>query len=127
MRVVWVAAVLHLAAYAVALPLDAIKLPPGFKINLFADSVPGARSLAVSPSGVVYVSTKDVPGAVYGLLDSNSSGKADVVVTLLQGLNAPNGIAWYNNSLWVAEIAVITRYDEVDSFVGARKVHACFT
>ena len=61
---------------------------------------------------------------MWGLLDSTSSGRADHNVTLLQGLNAPNGIAWYNNSLWVAEIDRITRYDEVDASVRAMKVHA---
>ena len=37
--------------YAATLPLDKIKLPPGFKIEVYAE-VKNARSMAMSPSGV---------------------------------------------------------------------------
>ena len=44
---------------------------------------------------------------------------------LLSGLNDPNGIAWYNGSLYVAEINKITRYDDADASVIANKVRPC--
>ena len=46
---------------------------------------------------------------------------------LLSGLNDPNGIAWHNGSLYVAEISKITRYDDADAFVIANKVRHCQT
>ena len=44
--------------YAKTLPLDKIKLPAGFAIDVYAE-VEDARSMAISPSGVVYVGNKD--------------------------------------------------------------------
>ena len=62
------------------------------------------------------------PGSVFGALDSNNDGVAEATVTLLTGMNAPNGIAWHNGSLYVAEISRVLRFDDVDSHVLANKV-----
>ena len=43
-----------LTEYQKTLPLDKVKLPAGFKIEVFAE-VDNARSLAISPSGTVFV------------------------------------------------------------------------
>lgn len=59
---------------------------------------------------------------MYGVLDSKSTGTAEATVLLLSGLNDPNGIAWHNGSLYVAEINKITRYDNADACVRANKV-----
>ena len=56
------------------------------------------------------------------MLDSNNTGTSEGTVILLSGLNNPNGIAWHNGSLYVAEINKITRYDDADAFVIANKV-----
>jgi len=58
-----------LAACARDLPLDKIKLPPGFKITLYADNVPGARSMALSPDGTLFVGTRG--SKVYALPNRN--------------------------------------------------------
>ena len=113
---------LRLIVCCAALPLGNITLPPGFHINIFSSDVPGARSLAVSDSGIVFVSTKDVPGNVYGLLDSTGSGVANTTVVLLTNQNAPNGVAFFNGSLFVSEISRITRYDNAESYVRSKQV-----
>ena len=59
------------------------------------------------------------------MLDSNDTGTSEGTVILLSGLNNPNGIAWHNGSLYVAEINTITRYDNADAFVIANKVRHC--
>ena len=52
--------------------LERIKLPPGFKINLYA-VVPDARHMAVGPQGVVtFVGTRK--DAVWAMTDRNSAG-----------------------------------------------------
>ena len=51
------------------LPLDRIKLPPGFKISLYADDVPGARSMALSPDGTLFAGTRG--SRVYALPNRN--------------------------------------------------------
>ena len=37
---------------------SAIKLPPGFKIEVYGSNVPNARSMVLSPSGVLFVGTR---------------------------------------------------------------------
>ncbi|HSS48389.1 MAG TPA: PQQ-dependent sugar dehydrogenase, partial [Thermoanaerobaculia bacterium] len=93
--------------------LERIKLPPGFSIAVYSQSVPGARSLAQSPRGIVYVGTRG-EGKVYALVDKDKDGRADQVFTIASGLNSPNGVAWRDGSLYVAEISRILRFDHVD-------------
>ena len=58
------------AAAPAADRLDRITLPPGFTIEVFSDAVPGARSMALSPAGTLFVGTREkgvvyaIPGAV---------------------------------------------------------------
>lgn len=92
----------------------AIKLPPGFRISVFADNVPGARSLALSPSGTLFVSTRD-RGAVYAVVDTNRDFKADKVYTLAEDLFMPNGIAWRDGNLYVAEVNRVIRFDDIEA------------
>jgi glucose/arabinose dehydrogenase len=96
------------------LPLDKIKLPPGFKIDIYASSVPGARSMTLSPNGTLYVGTRD-QGNVYAIRDTNHDGKAEEVITIASGLHQPNGVAFRNGSLYVAEVSRISRYDDIES------------
>ncbi|TGE23391.1 PQQ-dependent sugar dehydrogenase [Hymenobacter metallicola] len=91
--------------------LSKIKLPAGFTITYFAQGVKSARELAVGPDGTVYVGTKD--DKVYALPDRNKDGRADEVVTIATGLNAPNGVAVRNGALYVAEINRVVRYDNI--------------
>lgn len=100
-------------ARAEPLPLDKIQLLTGFKISLFSQEVPGARSMTLSPGGVLFVGTRK-EGKVYALTDRNGDGKADQVYILAQGLKQPNGVAFRQGSLYVAEINRILRYDGIE-------------
>ena len=93
--------------------LDKIKLPAGFKISVYAE-VPNARSLALSPSGIVYVGNRS-GDKVFALLDENKDGKADKIYTVSSGLNCPNGVAFKNGSLYIATISSILRIDSIES------------
>jgi glucose/arabinose dehydrogenase len=53
-------------------------------------------------------------GTVYGLVDKNRDGRADQVFTIARGLNTPNGVAWRDGSLYVAEINRVLRFDGID-------------
>lgn len=58
-----------------------IKLPPGFCLALFADSIPGVRQLAVAANGDVFVASQGGRGGgsgVIALRDQNGDGRADV-------------------------------------------------
>lgn len=96
-----------LPAAAVA-ELDALRLPAGFRAEIYAQ-VPGARSLAVVPAlGVTFVGSRD--DAVSAIIDADGDGRADRVETVLKGLNSPNGVAWRDGALYVAEQHRIARF-----------------
>jgi glucose/arabinose dehydrogenase len=91
--------------------LKLIDLPAGFHISVFADQVKGARSMSATEDGkIVFVGTRS-PGKVYAVVDQNLDGNADQTHTLATGLNYPNGVAYKNGSLYVAEINRILRFD----------------
>lgn len=95
--------------------LASIRLPSGFAISMYADDVPGARSLTLSPAGIVYVGTREGgDGSVYAVVDGDRDGTADRVVTIARGLRQPNGVAWRDGSLYVAEFNRIVRYAGID-------------
>lgn len=100
------------------LPLDKIKLPPGFKIALYAEGVKNARSLSLSPKGTLFVSTRN-EGNVYALRDTNNDHRADQIFTLAKNLNTPNGVAFHKGDLYVAEINRILRYKNIEMCIDA--------
>jgi len=93
--------------------LESIRLPPGFAISHFAADVPGARSLALSPSGIVFVGTRR-DGNVHALVDADGDGSAERVVRVARGLRQPNGVAWRDGALYVAETHRVIRFDGID-------------
>ena len=93
--------------------LDKIKLPPGFKISVYAE-VPNARSMALSPAGIIYVGNRD-GNKVYAVVDENKDGKADKVYTVASGLNMPNGVAFKDGSLYIATVSAIVKLDSIES------------
>jgi len=96
--------------------LSRIHLPEGFSITRYAEDVPNARSLVLSESGVLFVSTRS-NGSVYAVVDEDRDFKSDHTYTLVSGLNMPNGIALRNGSLYVAEISRILRFDDIESHI----------
>ncbi len=93
--------------------LDKIKLPVGFKISVYAE-VPNARSMALSPSGTLFVGNRG-SDKVYAVTDKNKDGKADNVYVVATGLNSPNGVAFKDGSLYIATITSILRLDSIES------------
>ena len=102
------------ASIKVKMMLSAIKLPPGFSISVYADNVPEARSLAMSPSGVLFVGTRR-QGRIYAVLDQNQDMRADRVITLADGLEMPNGVAMWDGDLYVAEVHRILKFRQIES------------
>lgn len=98
---------------AARVQLEKIKLPPGFQISVFAEGLRNARSLTQSPSGTIFVGS-DRAGSVYALRDDNKDGKADRVITVVSGLNTPNGVAFRDGALYVAEINRVLRFDNIE-------------
>jgi glucose/arabinose dehydrogenase len=97
-----------------ALPLDQIKLPPGFSIALYATGVPNAREMVLGAKGTLFVGSRSAK-TVYAIGDRDGDQKADHVYTIATGLTDPNGVAFRDGALYVAEVSRITRYDDIES------------
>ena len=95
------------------LPLQHIKLPPGFKIAIYAQGLPNARSMTLGDKGVLFVGTR-TNSSIYAVLDNDNDKKADRVVTLFKGLRSPNGVAFRNGSLYFAEIRQMWTLDQAE-------------
>ena len=94
--------------------LDQIELPDGFQVEVFADRLPEARSLALSPKGTLFVGTRG-PGAVYALRDTTGNHQADVMHEIANGRTMPNGVTWHDGALYVAEVSRILRFDSIET------------
>src|SRR5262245_12846420 len=87
-----------------ALPLERIKLPPGFSISVYATGVKNARQLALGSNGTLFAGSINA-GNVYAITDANKDKRGDEVVVIASGLNMPSGIAFRDGSLYVAEVS----------------------
>jgi glucose/arabinose dehydrogenase len=90
--------------------LTQLKAPPGFHVSVFSDELDTPRMMIFTPGGVLLVSEPD-EGKVVALPDPKHEGKAARTVTVLDTLNAPHGLAFYEGKLYVAENDKVRRYD----------------
>jgi hypothetical protein len=100
--------------------LRSLSVPPGFVIEVFAADVHGARSLALSPSGTLFVGTRR-EGKVYAVLDLDKDMVADRVTIIASGLRMPNGVAFRNGDLYVAEVSRVLRFSDVEEDLSGRQ------
>ncbi len=94
------------------LNLDKIKLPDGFKIDVFA-RVNNARSMVLSENGTLFVSNRG-GDKVYAVRDTDGDWKADERYVIAEGMRMPNGIALKDGSLFVAEVSSLWRFDDIE-------------
>jgi len=99
-----------LAAAADKLPTAKLKLPPGFNIEVYAAGMANARSLAVGDKGTVFVGSRLVD-KVYGI--ENKDGKRSVKI-VASGLYRPNGVAFKDGTLYIAELSKVSKIDKVE-------------
>ena len=92
------------------IPIKQLKLPAGFKAEIWASGLPGARAMAVSEDGKkVYVGTR-VIGRVYEVADEGSKRSVRVVV---DKLTQPAGVAYKDGALYVFAIDKVLRFDGI--------------
>jgi glucose/arabinose dehydrogenase len=99
------------SATAQTLPLDRIKLPPGFAIELVAH-VPGARQMAFGTAGTLFAGSVD--GRVFAITLPAGAASATVVRTIASGLRQPAGVAFRDGSLYVSAVSRILRLDDIE-------------
>ena len=105
------------------IPLDKITVPSGFKVELWAHGMPGARMMAAGDKGTVFLGTRTI-GRVYAVSDSGGQRKTQI---LAQGLTQPNGLAFRGGALYVAAINRVLRYDGIEDKLDAKPEPADLT
>ena len=100
--------------YQGELPIEKLTLPDGFQIDVYADGVENARSLCLSPNGTLFVGTRG-KGNVYALVDSDKDGRSDKKYTLMEEGTMPNGVAFKDGDLYVAEVSRILKFADIES------------
>jgi glucose/arabinose dehydrogenase len=107
--ITFVAAFAASAACARSLPLDRIRLPQGFTIELAA-RVPGAREMAFGDRGTLFVGSVD--GAVHAVTFDDAGAK---VRTVASGLREPVGVAFRDGALYVSAVSRVLRLPDIES------------
>lgn len=105
-------------AHAADLPLDKLKLPPGFAIELLA-RVPNARQMTLGVQGdsrVLFVGTMS-ESKVYAL-ELDAGFRAGPLHVVASGLDLPVGVAWRDGDLYVSAVSRILRLPGINKRLG---------
>jgi glucose/arabinose dehydrogenase len=81
-----------------------LKLPSGFCVTVFAESLSGVRHMAVAPNGDVFASRQGRGGGVVALRDANHDGRADEKETVATGFSS-SAVALFDGYLYTEEWA----------------------
>ena len=92
--------------------LPDITLPTGFSIRIYTDEVPNARSMTLGDQQTIFVSTRR-GGRVYAVVPQADT--KPTIITIAENLRFPNGIAFHEGDLYVAETARIIRFAEIEN------------
>lgn len=92
------------------LPLAKLKVPAGFNVEVYAAGMANARSMALGDKGTVFVGSRLVD-KVYAIV--NKDGKRSVKV-IASGLYRPNGVAFKDGTLYIAELSKISKIDKIE-------------
>jgi glucose/arabinose dehydrogenase len=95
-------------AVAQSLPLQRIRLPAGFTIELVA-RVPGAREMAFGTNGTLFAGS--VEGTVYAVTLDGAHANVHTIAT---GLRNPIGVAFRDGALYVSAVSRILRFDDIE-------------
>ena len=94
------------------IPIDKLKLPKGFKAEIWATGMVGGRAMAIGDSGKkIYMGTRGI-GRVYEITDA---GDKRTVRVLVDKLTQPSGVALQGGALYVMAIDKVLRYDGIES------------
>jgi len=96
---------------AAQIPVNKVKLPPGFKITVWADGILNARQMAWGDKGTLFVGSR-VAGNVYAVVDR--AGRREVKV-VAKGLVMPNGVVFKDGALYVADIPRLLKYENIEA------------
>jgi glucose/arabinose dehydrogenase len=87
-----------------------LKLPKGFKIDVYASGIANARSLRVGDKGTVFVSNRQLD-KVYAVVDKDGNRETKLIAS---GLDRPNGLAFLNGTLYIGEGTKISKLEKIE-------------
>src|SRR4030081_3289095 len=90
--------------------LGAAAQPPACTIEVYAAGMANARSLAVGDKATVFVGSRLVD-KVYAIVDKDGKREVKVVAS---GLYRPNGVAFKNGTLYIAELSQISKIEGIE-------------
>jgi glucose/arabinose dehydrogenase len=92
------------------LPLNQLRVPRGFRIEVYASGVTNARSLRVGDKGTVFAGT-NLLDRVYAVVSRDGRPQVKIVAS---GLYRPNGLAYKDGTLYIAELSRISKIEHVE-------------
>ena len=97
---------------AAEIPVSKLRVPPGFKVEIWASGIPGGRAMARTDDGKkVYLGTR-VIGRVYEVTDEGRKRTSRIVA---EKLTQPAGVAFKDGALYVFAIDRVLKYDGIAS------------
>ena len=94
--------------------LSTIQLPEGFEISIYAEGITNARSMAMSPSGTIFIGNRGEDN-VFAIRDEDGDNKAEKKWLITEKLsNMPNGVAFYQGDLYVAEVNKLWLFKNIE-------------
>lgn len=100
------------------IPINKVKLPKGFAVEIWATGMPGARAMARGEKGKIYLGTRGI-GRVYEVTDEGTRRTTRVVVDKLV---QPAGVAMQGGTLYVMAINKVLRFDGIEGNPGVAPV-----
>ena len=99
-----------LAAPADKLPVGQLKLPKGFHIEVYASGIPDAREIRLSDKGTLFIGNR-LQDKVWAVYEKDGKRTQKAIVT---GMHRPNGVAFHDGTLYVAELSKIWKLDKIE-------------
>ena len=90
--------------------VDKLVVPKGFKVEVWASGIPNARTMRQGDKGTVFVAGR-LSDKVHAVVEKG--GKREVKV-IASGMHRPNGLAFKDGTLYVAEISKVTKFEKIE-------------
>ena len=91
--------------------IDKVTLPPGFKISVWASGINNARAMTWGSQGTLFLGSR-VAGTVYAVVDRGGQREVKIIA---KGLTMPNGVAFRDGALYVAEIPRLLKFENIEA------------
>ena len=98
------------ATPAEKLQIGQLKMPKGFKLEVYISGIANARSLRIGDKGTVFVSNRQLD-KVYAVVERNGKREAKVIAS---GLDRPNGLAFHSGTLYIGEGTKISKLEKIE-------------